>query len=604
MSEMKIFFSHIFLILSVLGLNAQKNGSMQAATTPYDGTYANLHYWSHQLSNARDTVAIKNLLSRTLQTDENTSFRVASIVQSLTATHLTLVQYHKGIEVYGGGAKVAVNGNNVLFRCLETVMPTHQNLALPPASFNVLAHLQSYKDVDILISKPVYLNTGDVLVPGWYATFTFGQDGYADAAWLADGTPFFVRDRNRYFSGPDSIVSVKVFNPDPITPIGQQYGGTYTDQNDGNTAVLDPLRATATVPVNFDNGVFSLLSDYVEITEHSNPSLPIVTATQPSFYYSRTDDGFEQVNAYYHIMQMQFYLQQLGYNLVNYAIHVDAQGYNGADNSAFTPGTNPPRLTFGEGGVDDAEDADVVVHEYGHAISESAAPNTYNGLERGTLDEAFGDYIAVSYKRNEYSFGSNWVFNWDGHNPFWQGRTVDNPNSYCYTQVSITNIYKYTTMWNAAMFEIWDQLGKTYTDKLQIEALHGYYQNMSLSQAAMLVVDADLALSGGASAAVIWQAFDRVCILNYNNINEHSTEAKPYDLVNSFIANGDPLKILWHSSEAATAQIVSLSGQLVAVAKLNQAANEIYIPQTATGVYLLTIQTALGVYAERILVVE
>ncbi|MEZ4916786.1 MAG: hypothetical protein R2836_07345 [Chitinophagales bacterium] len=54
-------------------------------------------------------------------------------------------------------------------------------------------------------------------------------------------------------------------------------------------------------------------------------------------------------------------------------ISVDTHGNNGADNSFFSPAT-PLRLIFGEGGVDDAEDADVIIHEYGHAISHFAAP--------------------------------------------------------------------------------------------------------------------------------------------------------------------------------------------------------------------------------------
>ena len=64
----------------------------------------------------------------------------------------------------------------------------------------------------------------------------------------------------------------------------------------------------------------------------------------------------------------------------------------GADNSYFSPTTKPQRIYFGEGGVDDAEDADVCVHEYAHFISYNAANGSNVGAERNSLDEGFGDY--------------------------------------------------------------------------------------------------------------------------------------------------------------------------------------------------------------------
>ena len=50
-------------------------------------------------------------------------------------------------------------------------------------------------------------------------------------------------------------------------------------------------------------------------------------------------------------------------------------------------------LRFGKGGVDDAEDAEVILHEYGHAIHFSQ--NFGFGGEGGAISEGFGDYWAV-----------------------------------------------------------------------------------------------------------------------------------------------------------------------------------------------------------------
>ena len=115
---------------------------------------------------------------------------------------------------------------------------------------------------------------------------------------------------------------------------------------------------------------------------------------------------------------------------LNYQIAVDVYALNGNDNSEFISSTNPPRLNFGQGGVDDAEDADVLIHEYAHAVSHSAAPGSLIGYERLAIDEGFGDYWAAVYSKmlNEYNYKE--LYNWDGHNEFWEGRSIDHERKY------------------------------------------------------------------------------------------------------------------------------------------------------------------------------
>ena len=46
--------------------------------------------------------------------------------------------------------------------------------------------------------------------------------------------------------------------------------------------------------------------------------------------------------------------------------------------------------------MDDAEDAEVIVHEYGHAVHDAQVPGFGSSEEAGSIGEAFGDYLAVS----------------------------------------------------------------------------------------------------------------------------------------------------------------------------------------------------------------
>ena len=80
-------------------------------------------------------------------------------------------------------------------------------------------------------------------------------------------------------------------------------------------------------------------------------------------------DEFEQVMAYYWITEAQQYIQSLGFGSRLRAVNNEPQRVRinqwGADNSFATEHKDEIRL--GKGGVDDAEDAEVVLHEYGHA---------------------------------------------------------------------------------------------------------------------------------------------------------------------------------------------------------------------------------------------
>ena len=80
---------------------------------------------------------------------------------------------------------------------------------------------------------------------------------------------------------------------------------------------------------------------------------------------------FNAVSAYYHIDSMMRYINlDLGIEVSPFmyegGVQYDAYANNGDDNSYYS--TWSQQLAFGEGGVDDAEDADVVIHELSHGL--------------------------------------------------------------------------------------------------------------------------------------------------------------------------------------------------------------------------------------------
>jgi Zn-dependent metalloprotease len=121
------------------------------------------------------------------------------------------------------------------------------------------------------------------------------------------------------------------------------------------------------------------------------------------FSLQRHEPGFKEAMVYYHIDRVQRYLQELGFdNILNGPIEVDADGIPD-DNSFYQPSTKA--LTFGTGGVDDAEDADIILHEYGHAIQDAQVPGWGASPEARAMGEGFGDYLAASFFESQKQDG-------------------------------------------------------------------------------------------------------------------------------------------------------------------------------------------------------
>ena len=311
-----------------------------------------------------------------------------------------------------------------------------------------------------------------------------------------------LQTRDMLLHATDSVGRALVFRPDPLARAGVTYGGAYIDDNDQNTAVLDPLRDTVSVGLTYSNGFFTLENSAAVIQELDAPVVAIPTQAQSDFFFSRSDAGFEMTNALYHIERIRSRLDSLGFgSLITYAIPVDVNAFNGIDNSAFDRATNPPRLLFGEGGVDDAEDSDVIAHEYGHALSHAAAPFTVNGTERECLEEALCDYFAMSHSYRWETWRHQYIFHWDGHNPFWGGRMGFSTKDY--SQLTFSSIYSHTDVFADPLGVSMASLGPDAMDRIVLESMYNFSSFMTMPQAANWMLLADTVLNGGQNASLL-----------------------------------------------------------------------------------------------------
>ena len=180
-----------------------------------------------------------------------------------------------------------------------------------------------------------------------------------------------------------------VFVPNPVQSSGDE---TLTDQKDSDAAV--PASAYYKVTLTNLDGSGYLRGDWANIvSETGNPAY----SPTNTFNYTRHQDEFEQVMAYFWITEAQKYIQSLGFGSTRPPVNMESQDVRidqwGQDNSFET--THPKdELRFGKGGVDDAEDAEVILHEYGHAIHEGSGFQ-FTSEEAGAISEGFGDYWAI-----------------------------------------------------------------------------------------------------------------------------------------------------------------------------------------------------------------
>ncbi|MEL6193701.1 MAG: T9SS type A sorting domain-containing protein, partial [Bacteroidota bacterium] len=229
------------------------------------------------------------------------------------------------------------------------------------------------------------------------------------------------------------------------------------------------------------------------------------TSSDNTFYFTRDQSFFEDVMCYYHIDSFQRYIQSLGFTtLHNYPVRVDAHGLEDTDGSGFFVRGEEAYILFGDGGVDDAEDADVIIHEYGHALSYDAIGFTPSGFEHRAVDEGFSDYIAARYSQQLSDFEWFNLFNWDGHNEFWQGRVANGIQTY---PPSGTNVYDFGGIWSSVLTDLHQELGGDITDRLILQEVYSNYRGMEIGDAALLFIEADSLLYDGAHADVIQFAF-------------------------------------------------------------------------------------------------
>jgi hypothetical protein len=308
-----------------------------------------------------------------------------------------------------------------------------------------------------------------------------------------------------------STGSALVFVPNPVQSLGDE---SLTDQKDSDGAV--PAAAYHAVTLTHLDGSGFLRGDYANVYSSTGN---LAFSPTNTFAYTRSQDEFEQVMAYYWITQAQTYIHNLGFGSINNEPQDARINQLGADNSFET--THPKdELRFGKGGVDDAEDAEVILHEYGHAIHASQNFN-FDPEENGAISEGFGDYWAVTV-----SDVVSQALKVPEQEPLpcvmdWDATSYTSTVPHCLRRLD-TNLHYPADLngevhhdgqiWSRALWDIRQALGHVHADTIILQGTNGY-TGTSMPDLATRTVAAAQALYGSSAAATVQLAFHNRGIL-------------------------------------------------------------------------------------------
>jgi len=179
------------------------------------------------------------------------------------------------------------------------------------------------------------------------------------------------------------------------------------------------------------------------------------------FLYERGQTGFLEVMAYCFVSRVMAWLLREGWpGLFSQPLRINVQAPVG-DHSKFLP--QSWEMHLGTGGVMDAEDASIIIHELGHAIQEAQVKgwgSCAQDMPIRAMGQGFGDWLATLYfAKARRKFHPTYVGDWDARGyipPSHYLRRVDMAKTMDDWQ---GQEHADGEIWSAALWELYLRLG-------------------------------------------------------------------------------------------------------------------------------------------------
>lgn len=453
--------------------------------------------------------------------------------RSLTATHHRFQQTWDGLAVVGGDVSVHVRHDGVVVAVHSRAVPVALPIASPISSAQaLLAAREAAPGAPDAAPRLVYLAQADVAVPAWEVSLLDPLPLSAPLVHVdaRDGTVLSVVDRV-----DAAVAQARIW----VNPIVESGNADLRDHRFGVEKFDDPTPTGTLGSRDFTPFLREVQLEGLEEGPFGatlvGPRVRLMDAlaSGDDMRYAREDPRFEEVMAYFWMNWTQATLTEIGFpDLMAYQIPVYAHDQPGLFNAFYRrngdgtgeihfgwhapvvsrtglPGAAVaiPGIPVASSFADSSEDGEVVVHEYGHAVLDNAAPN-FNG---GHMHEGFADFFAATM----LSRVSNGTFDWciaewftsylgttsGGRPPCL--RTLDNDLTTDYPGVG----HALGQVWSGALWNIRKDMGDAAGEKLVLEAIHLLPVRGSFQEGAEALLVADASLNGADNARIIYEEF-------------------------------------------------------------------------------------------------
>lgn len=444
-----------------------------------------------------------------LSADDVDDFATYHLREDSVFSVVRLRQSRQGLPVYGSDLAISVTpAGKILFVANSSV----RNLGAVDAAKadrtanQALTTARSYLGVatqDEHSTKMVYVTADGTTRIVWRVEATpVAKLGSWELLVDAEtGEVLRAKDVANYVDG-----TTTVHMPDPLSSARQTYNNAtgYGDNNNADSPQLTAELRTANLrDITLTAGVYSLVGPNAECQEYSAPADGACpTQASPAFTFTRGSLFYDALSIYYHIdTYMRYVNTTLGVparpSVYTSGVRYDPHSLSGDDNADYVGGSSQ-RLRFGQGGVDDSQDPDVIIHELGHGIHDWITGNQLSQVQG--LSEGFGDYVGSAYSRdfpNQWTPADPqyfWMFSWDGHNEYWSGRVTNWQLTHTYpSNLGTPAPHTPGQYWASCNLVARDLMGGAIMDK-------AYFMGLSMTGATTNQKDAAQAISNAATA--------------------------------------------------------------------------------------------------------